>query len=151
MTAPKSEKKRLSKSILEMKFMKKSKEKFDKEQDEEEGRAMFASEVTQAMRVSGSKIVIEPSFVPCENLIAGRFSHHGMNPEIEKLSESEKRSKNTAKEDENDMEITDLEMARRYTTLIGTISNKFKSRKVRSAEGGQPPSKRPKFMKPADD
>ncbi|KAK6642547.1 hypothetical protein RUM43_004049 [Polyplax serrata] len=130
MTAVKSEKKKLSKSILEMKFMKKSKEKFEKEQDDAEGRAAFASEVTQAMRIGGSKIVIEPSFVPCDDLLVGRFSYHGMNPEIERLLLSEKAEKTEekAKQEENEAEISDLEMARRYSALVGTIGNRFKTK-----------------------
>ncbi|EEB13130.1 M-phase phosphoprotein, putative [Pediculus humanus corporis] len=157
MTAKDPERKKLSKAILQMKFMKKSKDRFDKERDLEEGRAMFASEVTEDMRTSGSKIIIEPSYVPCENLITGRLSYHGMNPEIERLLFAEKKQSNELKrervEDSDQVDVSDVEMARRYTSLVGTLSNRFKSKNNRKAksERSEPPAKKAKFLKPNDD
>lgn len=144
-------KKKLSKSILEMKFMKRSKEKFYKEQDEELGKAMFASEVTEAMKSGGSKIVIEPSFVPCVGLIVGRLSYHGMNPEIEKLMDAEREPEETKKEENKEVEISDAEMAHRYSTLVGTIANKYKKKNNKRVSSEPAPSKKPKFLKPSDD
>lgn len=147
-----TEKKRLSKSILDMKFMKKSKEKAYQEEEDEEGKAAFASEVTEAMRLGGSKFVIEPSFVPCEELIIGRLSYHGMNPEIERLLDSEKGEKNVVKKPvKPEADVDEVEMARRFTSLVGTIGNKFKTNKSRSDRIEQPPRKKTKFLKPADD
>lgn len=146
------DKKRLSKSILEMKFMKKSKEKVYQEQEEEEGKAIFASEVTEAMRMGGGRFIVEPSFVPCEDLIIGRLSYSGMNPEIERLMDLEKREKNPRPKEKAkpEADVSDAEMAERYSSLVGTMGNKFKSNKSKSGSE-QPPRKKAKFLKPSDD
>lgn len=38
---------KLSKSILEMKFMKKTKERVEKEEEDAEGHAMYSKEITE--------------------------------------------------------------------------------------------------------
>lgn len=120
------------------------------EQEDEEGRAVFASELTEAMKRGGGRFIIEPSFVPCEDLIMGRLSYHGMNPEIERILASERGT--VVVKESTGAEITDVEMAEHYSTLVGTIDKKFKTKKSRKEEGSGPPGKkRTKFIKPADD
>ena len=75
----------LSKSILDMKFMKKTKERVQKEQEDAEGKAMYSNEITEEMKKSGNIIFTETSIFNCRNLVEGRLSFGGMNPEIEKL------------------------------------------------------------------
>ena len=70
-------KKKLSKNLLEMKFMKRTKEKTEK-MDEEEVRArMFDGEVNGAMRDGATRIIVEPSYVNIENLRFGRMAFKG--------------------------------------------------------------------------
>ncbi|GBN98139.1 hypothetical protein AVEN_265231-1, partial [Araneus ventricosus] len=74
---------KLSSNVLEMKFMKKSKEKSEMEAEEEKRKIMFESEIPDDLIKGGDLCVMEPSFVPCLQLLSGRFSFKGMNPEIE--------------------------------------------------------------------
>ncbi|PSN52560.1 M-phase phosphoprotein 6 [Blattella germanica] len=119
--------KKLSNSILEMKFMKRSKEKAQRDQEAVEGEAMFSDNITKDMRQGMYKYVIEPSYVPCENLIVGRMSFHGMNPEIERLMESEETKPVRKQAEEAD--VSEQEMAKRYNVLVGTMGNKFSTKK----------------------
>merc|ERR1719273_104356 len=81
-------KKRLSKNILEMKFMKRTKERTEIEKEDEERREMFKNQISDAMRHQGSRFVIDPSYASVEELSFGRLAFHGMNPEIEKMAEN---------------------------------------------------------------
>lgn len=144
--------KELSKSILEMKFMKRSKEKAQRKQDAEESQAMFSDVITEDMKRGECKYVIEPSFVQCENLIVGRLSFLGMNPEIERILELEQKANYVKKENEKD--ISDFEMANRYGTLVGTVSRKFSTKRDhRNLQEYDPPQskKEMKFLKPSCD
>lgn len=108
----------LSKGILDMKFMKRTKDKVEKAADDAEGRAMYAGEITDRMLRHGeSAFVHEPSFVPCENLREGRFSFGGMNPEIERLLELEELARRAARGELDDVkkDVGDAEMADNYT------------------------------------
>jgi len=125
----------LSKSILEMKFMQRTKEAFLKQAEDEEGRAAYASQLTEAMKKGGSRTVLEASFAPCEELQCPRRSYHGANPEIERFLELEKLK--TVKIDlDLDADVPAEEVAR--VTYAGIKLE-------------QPPRKKPKFMKPKDD
>lgn len=129
-------KKKLSTSILEMKFMKKSREAAMTQLEDEEGRAVFASELTEAMKLGGIRCIMEPSFVPCEDLGETRRSYHGMNPEIEMLL-AEKRAP-VVKEEE------DVDFRAEEVALATSMARKFK-------KSLQPPRKKTKFLKPSDD
>eukprot|EP00088_Acartia_fossae_P019354 TRINITY_DN21298_c0_g1_i1.p1 TRINITY_DN21298_c0_g1~~TRINITY_DN21298_c0_g1_i1.p1 ORF type:complete len:175 (+),score=39.73 TRINITY_DN21298_c0_g1_i1:37-561(+) len=123
-------KKKLSKHLLEMKFMKRTKEKKELQDEEEIRSQMFDAEVTPAMRVEGDRFMIESSYGPIENLKFGRLSFKGMNPEIETIMlEDAARDENTKQE----MEVSDQEMADRYANLVGTMQKKFATK--RDAEG----------------
>ncbi|XP_023220033.1 M-phase phosphoprotein 6-like [Centruroides sculpturatus] len=75
----------LSKNLLKMKFMKRSKEKIEQKQEELEKKALFETELIDLLKKEGKRFLIEPSYAPCEQLVFGRMSFKGMNPEIEKL------------------------------------------------------------------
>ena len=63
------------------------------------------------------QFIVEPSFVFCEELIEGRLSFQGMNPEIERLmelEELEKQAKLGKLENDKEAEISDSEMANRW-------------------------------------
>ncbi|XP_031630463.1 M-phase phosphoprotein 6 [Contarinia nasturtii] len=139
---------KLSKSILDMKFMKRTKEKVLKEEDDAQSRAMYSNEITDKMRKSESYFVIEPSYVPCENLNDGRFSFRGMNPEIERILELEQNAKQAAMDQNVKKDVTDDDMqSAYYGNVKKTIERKFQSkthrRKISLPE--------PKFKKPKVD
>lgn len=99
------------------------------------------------------KCIIEPSFVPCENLIVGRLSFLGMNPEIERIMELEQTA-NDQKKKVNEKDVSDLEMANRYNTLVGTVSRKFSTKRthIDLQEYDSPQGKKKmKFLKPSSD
>ncbi|XP_041783037.1 uncharacterized protein LOC121599365 [Anopheles merus] len=128
----------LSKGILQMKFMSRTKEKLDKEADEERGRALYASEITDKMLTETVKYVMEPSYVPCENLIEGRISYGGMNPDIERILDIEsgadivkREQQEAAKQAQMQTDVPDAEMARFYTSVVHTMNKKYDSHKKR--------------------
>lgn len=91
--------------------------------------------------------------MPCENLIVGRLSFLGMNPEIERILESEQKA-NDVKKKENEKDVSDLEMADRYNTLVGTVSRKFSTKRNHgNLQEYDPPQRKKemKFLKPSCD
>ncbi|XP_035786213.1 M-phase phosphoprotein 6-like [Anopheles albimanus] len=136
--AGKMNKVQLSKGILQMKFMSRTKAKFDKETDDAQGRALYASEITNKMLNESSNYVIEPSYVPCEELIEGRVSFGGMNPEIERLIELEtgaqtaKRERAEAiKNSKMQTDVPDAEMAQFYSSVMKTMHKKYEPNRKR--------------------
>lgn len=107
-------------------------------------RALYSNEITDKMLHESSKYVIETSYVPCEDLIEGRVSYGGMNPEIERIIELEKnkdlaalveREKAAAAEKQKlRMDVPDEEMARFYTSVVKTMHKKYdrKDKRVQS-------------------
>lgn len=87
--------------------------------------------------------------MPCENLIVGRLSFHGMNPEIERILELELQADHA--EVVNEKDVSDFEMASRYNILVGTVSRKFNSKRDRGNLqecDTEQRIKKVKFMKP---
>ncbi|CAM1298172.1 MPHOSPH6 (predicted) [Pycnogonum litorale] len=142
---PKSQ---LSKNLLDMKFMKKSKEKVEKEETEAESKIMYEGKIADEMNKSINRFIIEPSIARCLQLNFGRMSFKGMNPEIEKIMSSKE-----AKFDEKDRKmsgISDKEMAERYSTLVGTMGKKFSSKRQHTNENLKDNKKLKKnFIKPS--
>lgn len=91
----------LPKAVLDMKFMKKTKERIEKElenlQDHDE---LYSGIITSEMRHATGNFISESSFIFCENLMEGRLSFKGMNPEIERIMELE----NVKTEDNGEMQ-----------------------------------------------
>lgn len=139
---------RLSKSILEMKFMKRTKEKVQKETDDAKSREMYSNEITAKMKSSESRYIIESSYIFCEDLNDGRFSFRGMNTDIEKILESEEAAKK-GKQDQNvEKDVTDAEMQNNYyVNTSNTIKRKFQSKSERK----KMTLPEPKFKKPRVD
>lgn len=107
--------------------MKRTREKTEIMEEEEIRSQMFDSEVTPAMRVGGSRVVCEPSYVPVENLVFGRLAFKGMNQEIEAMmSESA-----AAEEDTKDKEVSDADMANRLTK---NMAKKFTTKRDKSGK-----------------
>jgi len=110
---------------------KKSKEKCEQEAEEEKRKVLFESEIPDSLIKGGDLCIMESSFVPCLQLLNGRFSFKGMNPEIEKLME-ENNLKNIDKLKQMDG-ISDKEMAERYSSLLG-MKRKFTNKRKWAAE-----------------
>lgn len=119
---------KLSKSILDMKFMKRTKEKVLKEEDDAQSRAMYSNEITEKMLKSESCYIIEPSYVPCEDLNDGRFSFRGMNPDIERILELEEQAKQATIDQNVKKDVTDEDMTAYYGNVKKTIERKFQSK-----------------------
>ncbi|XP_009075252.1 PREDICTED: M-phase phosphoprotein 6 [Acanthisitta chloris] len=102
-----------------------------KKQLEEEERKIISEEHwyldVPDLKEKESCIVEERSFMRCEDLVFGRMSFKGFNPEIEKLMiQMNSRCKEEIEVDDGmEADVSDEEMARRYETLVGTIGKKF--------------------------
>ncbi|XP_035742115.1 M-phase phosphoprotein 6-like [Vespa mandarinia] len=142
-------KSKLSKSILQMKFMKRTKEKVEKQMIEKEGEEYFSGQLSIQMKNESEKFIIEPSYVFCEKLIDGRLSFQGMNPELEKLLEIENVDKQIELEKKQEADVTDEQMVKQWINLRKK-KNKFKRTKKIKNNINQPLNKNPKFLKPID-
>lgn len=109
---------------------------------------------------SRGKYIVENSFVFCEQLIEGRLSFQGMNPEIERILELEQNAKRS-KEESNEKEITDAQMANHYHrgTHVTTMAKKFTPKRNQHKyfkynddddDNPEPVEKKPKYLKPKD-
>ncbi|CAG5094884.1 Similar to MPHOSPH6: M-phase phosphoprotein 6 (Homo sapiens) [Cotesia congregata] len=106
------EKVQLSKSILQMKY--------------------FENQLTTKMKKESGKYVMESSYMFCEQLVDGRLSFRGMNPEIEKLMEQENNMKNLKEEIKRETEVSDEQMAKRFkSSQVKTMGKKFQTKKNR--------------------
>uniref|UniRef100_A0A023FWQ2 Putative m phase phosphoprotein 6 n=1 Tax=Amblyomma parvum TaxID=251391 RepID=A0A023FWQ2_AMBPA len=144
---------KLSRHLLDMKFMKKSKEKAQKDEEEEEHRSLFNSNAMDSIKKEGSRYVIKESYAPCLGLLAPRMSFKGRNPEIERLMQ---QGDETEIKPANMPGIPDEEMAKRYSTLFGTIAKKFDKRKQPTSSFEEVANKRKlhkrrKFQQPSDE
>ncbi|XP_058129494.1 M-phase phosphoprotein 6 [Anopheles ziemanni] len=129
---------KLSKGILQMKFMSRTKEKVEKEADAEKGRALYASEITDKMLHESIKYILEPSYVPCEDLIDGRVSYGGMNPEIERIIAIEtgidiakQQREEAVKDAKMTTDVPDAEMAKFYSTVVNSMNKKYQTKPKR--------------------
>lgn len=86
------ERHKLSKTVLEMKFMKRSKEKKINPLMNGADNTKYI-ELFDKLPNPKSNFIIQESFVPCENLIMGRVSFNGMNPHIEGILKNEQQEK----------------------------------------------------------
>ncbi|XP_069822264.1 M-phase phosphoprotein 6 [Dendropsophus ebraccatus] len=132
---------KLSKNLLRMKFMQRSLDPETKKQLEEEEKKIISDEHwfldLPELKEKESFIIEERSFLPCEDFLYGRMSFKGFNPEIEKLMV---QMNSKTKEEEKDLDIgkmdadvSDIEMARRYESLVGSIKMKFAKKRDHKA------------------
>lgn len=130
----------LSKQILDMKFMKRTKERVEKEEEDAVGKAMYSDQITEQMRKSGHIIFVSTSIGNCKTLIDGRLSFNGMNPEIERIMAEKYQKTLDDIEKEKEKDVSDVNMAKGYSTLVDTMGKKFHNKRNRNK----------KFMKPRD-
>ncbi|XP_015253562.1 PREDICTED: M-phase phosphoprotein 6 isoform X2 [Cyprinodon variegatus] len=136
---------RLSKNLLRMKFMQRGLDAETKKQLEEDEKRIISDEHwyldLPELKAKENLIIEEKSLVPCEDLLYGRISFKGFNPEVEKLMAT-LNPKNEAEEEEEEEErrmqtdVTDEEMALRYESLVGTLKKKFAKKRERAALDG---------------
>ncbi|XP_030380639.1 M-phase phosphoprotein 6 [Scaptodrosophila lebanonensis] len=149
----KHNKPKLSRGVLDMKFMQRTKAKVDKEADDEQGRALYSNEISGNMLNSNSNFIIEPSYSICEGLIDGRLSFRGMNPELERLMELEQAEKQVKTKQEQPKEVSDVEMAK-YMQRKFNGKNDFNKRKpnaILNNKAFKPKKQKHHFMKPRED
>lgn len=129
----------LSKGVLGMKFMKKSRALAEKQIQEEENRKIYSDEINDGMKKTGNSIFVETSIANCKGLIEGRLSFLGANPEIEKIMASELGDMLNDIEMNKDKDVSDMEMAKSLSSVAGTIQKKFNNKRKRN------------FIKPSSD
>lgn len=117
----------LSRNLLKMKFMQKSKEKNEKEMEE----LLVDEELNDNLRKEGEKYIISSSHVFCEELRFGRMSFRGMNQEIEKVMKEMNEFNDNNNNDNKDrgLEVSDEEMTNRYSNLIDSNPSRQKRAK----------------------
>ncbi|XP_015223841.2 M-phase phosphoprotein 6 isoform X2 [Lepisosteus oculatus] len=134
-----------------------------KKQLEEEEKRIISDEHwyldLPELKAKENFVIEERSFVPCEELIYGRMSFGGFNPEVEKLMAAMKSQSKTEEDEEADKveaDVSDEEMARRYETLVGSIKRKFTKKRDRSTmpedrtKNISEPRAKKTFLKPQD-
>lgn len=143
-----------------MKFMKRTKDKVEKQQFQEEGEEYFGSTLTSRMKEASGKFFIESSYIFCEGLIDGRLSFQGMNPTIEKLMEARENAKRAQTEIKEEVDVSDDQMAVQWQKMrikFDAMTHRKSPHKVnRKSQHSEPNSndepmeKKQKFLKPAD-
>ncbi|KAF9415062.1 hypothetical protein HW555_007218 [Spodoptera exigua] len=112
--AGKTKKIQLPKSVLEMKFMKKTRERIEKEiENTQDHGSLYSNIITNEMRSASGNFISESSFIFCETMLEGRLSFKGMNPEIERLMELENVDKNEQPSSEMVKDVSDEILAKK--------------------------------------
>ncbi|NXJ74384.1 MPH6 phase, partial [Trogon melanurus] len=149
-------------------FMQRGLDSQTKKQLEEEEKKIISEEHWYLdlpdLKEKESFIIEERSFMQCEDLLYGRMSFKGFNPEVEKLMiqmNSKGKEKEIEVDDKMEADVSDEEMAR-YETLVGTIGKKFLRKRDQcvlqdededeDGNSNMRPSKKAKkkFLKPQD-
>ncbi|XP_056595420.1 M-phase phosphoprotein 6 [Triplophysa dalaica] len=135
---------KLSKNLLRMKFMQRGLDADVKKQLDEEEKRIISDEHwfldLPELKAKENYIIEERSYVPCEDLVYGRMSFKGFNPDVERLmvlmnapKEEDEVNKEIGGINKMDTDITDEEMARRYESLVGSMRKKFAKKRDHSA------------------
>lgn len=120
MMQEKAPSKKLSKAVLELKFMKKSKEKALMQEENEEREQLYHDQLSM-LHEGAEKIVMINSYVDCLKFLPCRLSFGGMDQDIEKLNEERlsglyTMTKPPSKENitEMDADVSAKDMAAQY-------------------------------------
>lgn len=107
----------LSKNLLQMKFMQRTKENAERNNrniDEQ----IVGHEILDLCKKESDRFLTTNSFIFCENLKYGRMSFKNMNPEIERLMQSKIEKKivdvDKQEDEEEPADVSDLEMAKAF-------------------------------------
>ncbi|KAK0041028.1 M-phase phosphoprotein 6 [Biomphalaria pfeifferi] len=153
----------LSKNVLQMKFMQRSALRIEQEQNEENLQKIIDDEHWALdlpdYKTKESVFLKDQSYTFCEQLQYGRQSFKGCNPDIEKIMKvklQEQQLKASA-EKEKLNSVSDVDMAKRYSTLMHVIAKKFEKKRKRKTgddvdgvDDSQAQTKK-SFMKPSED
>lgn len=113
-----NKKPQLPKSVLDMKFMKKTKERIEKElENTQDIEGLYSNIITSEMRHASGNYISESSFIFCEDLVEGRLSFKGMNPEIERLMELEEKKYNADEGSEMQKDVSDDILSKKMESL----------------------------------
>ncbi|XP_043937184.1 M-phase phosphoprotein 6 [Protopterus annectens] len=132
---------KLSKNVLRMKFMQRGLDDETRKQLEEEEKKIISDEHwyldLPELKEKENFLIEEKSFVPCEDLVYGRMSFNGFNPEVEKLmlqfsTKIEKEEREDGKEEDSESDVSDEEMVWRYECLVGTIKQRIANKRAKS-------------------
>lgn len=96
---------------------------------------------------------MDPSYVVCENLIDGRLSFRGMNPNVEKLMEARENAKRVQVEVKQEADVSDEQMAVQWKKMRAKLDNVSKQRRpqhTKTNDEDEPFKKKPKFLKPVE-
>lgn len=109
-----TKKMQLPKSVLDMKFMKKTRERIEKElENTQDHGSLYSNIITNEMRSATGNFISESSFIYCETMLEGRLSFKGMNPEIERLMELENGVKSEPSTGEMVKDVSDDILAKK--------------------------------------
>ncbi|XP_054631320.1 M-phase phosphoprotein 6 [Dunckerocampus dactyliophorus] len=132
---------KLSKNVLRMKFMQRGLDAETKKQLQEDEKRIISDEHwyldLPEQQSKESFIVEEKSFAPFEELLFGRMSFKGFNPEVEKLMMLMNPRSTSAKQEADpnasrmQTDVTDEEMALRYQSLVESMKKKFVRKRER--------------------
>ncbi|KAM9807926.1 M-phase phosphoprotein 6 [Neosynchiropus ocellatus] len=152
---------KLSKNLLRMKFMQRCMDAETKKQLEEDEKRIISDEHwyldLPELKSKESIIIEEKSFVPFEDLMYGRMSFKGFNPEVEKLMKVMNPAREEERQEDDDIgrmqtDVTDEEMALRYESLVSSMKRKFAKKRERTTEEDVNQNVQTKrvFLKPQD-
>lgn len=142
----------LSKNVLSMKFMQRTKEKIEEKQEVESlfGKAA-GDEGKDRPEIEVWKT--EDSYAACQGLQFGRMSFRGCNPEVERLM-AEKRGEKymgEAEETEEPADVTVKEMMAQIQKGQVTSNNKNDDDEGQTHRSGQVKRKRSHYIQPVPD
>ncbi|XP_037800813.1 uncharacterized protein LOC119595751 [Penaeus monodon] len=128
--------KKLSKGVLDLKFMKKSKEKAVLQEENEERQQLYQDQLS-LLHKGADRIVMVDSYFDCMDFLPCRLSFGGMDPDIEKLNEDkltgvykpERILPVPSKGDGIEEDVTAEEIAENYSKLLGNKAKQFTKRK----------------------
>ena len=128
----------LSKNVLAMKFMQRTKEKIEEKQDAADVFGISAEDAKEPARVTIFRT--EESHVPCQQLVFGRMSFRGYNPEIEQLIAEKSGVKYQKRE--SSPEPADVSVQEMAESRIRNRNDILIEEPVRSVRSGQVKRKR---------
>jgi len=111
----------LSKNLLQMKFMQRTKANVERELEEKSNN--LDNDLLDLCRKESDRYMTTNSYLYCENLRYGRMSFKGMNAEVEKLMDSkrivasQKEEKAEDNEDSSEVEVSKDDMAKAFKKL----------------------------------
>lgn len=113
-----------------MKFMKKTRERIEKEMENtQDHSSLYSNIITNEMRSASGNFISESSFIFCDTMVEGRLSFKGMNPEIERLMELENADKNEQPSSEMVKDVSDEILAKKM--------NKFNKKRQNQNPNGE--------------